>query len=76
MTRNRTRAEISAELKRLYAKVKNLDDRRGGDGRTSIDPAQAIALIEIRNLVPDILREMDDMQAVGRLDYDQSGGAA
>ena len=47
--------DLAARVEGAYRKCSDLRERNNGDGTFTIDAAKMIALIELRNLAPDVV---------------------
>ena len=51
--------ELAARVEGAYRKCADLRERANGDGTFTIDGAKMMALIELRNLAPEIVLALD-----------------
>ena len=47
--------DLAARVEGAYRKCSDLRERNNGDGTFTIDAAKMMALIELRNLAPDVV---------------------
>lgn len=56
-------AELANRVEGAFRKCSDLRERANGDGTFTIDGAKMIALIELRNLAPEVVLALSDKGA-------------